>query len=162
MLTLKPRNLNDTQLYDFHCLWCKVQYMRYTPTYFAGPICFNPNTESETFVWYAILGGLTFTVLSLILGIAVLIVKIRKTSGPTRASLLRGYGFSVLVFFLLASFGWSTGNKMSDTDVCRSAIPSIHGTIIGFLMLLTVFTSILFTLAYMLPENKISKLRSNR
>jgi len=124
--------------------------MYHIPTYIAGMLCLNPHTESETFLWFAVLGGLILVALSLFLGIVVLVIKIRKTSGPIRIVWLRRYGFSILTFFFLALFGWSTGSKASDTDICNSALPSVHGTMINLLMVLTLLASLLFILAYTL------------
>ncbi len=95
---------------------------------FAGPICINPNTERESFVWALVIGGFLLGVLTILFGFAALIIKIRNTFNVRRKNWVKKYCLSLLAFLLMIGFGWLVATGGSANDYCRTAQSSIQGS----------------------------------
>ncbi len=103
---------------------------------FAGPICINPTTERESFVWSLVIGVFLLGFLSIIFGLAVLIVKARRTLHAKRVRWIKGYIYSLLTFFGLLGLGWLTATGGTGDDYCRTAESSPQGSALFAMALL--------------------------
>lgn len=115
---------------------------------FAGPVCFNPNTEKEAFAWGLALGALLLGILSVVFGLTALVVKLRQTFNPGRKRWAKRYGLSILAFFLLMGLGWLIGSSDSANDYCRSAESSLPGNALLFLAVIAGLTALVSCFGY--------------
>lgn len=116
---------------------------------FAGPICINPTTERESFVWGMFIGGFLLGVLSILFGLTALIVKLRHSFNPSRKRWAKRYAYSIAAFFLLMGFGWLIATGGPGDDYCRTAQSSIQGNLMLILAVLASLVTVVSFFGFM-------------
>lgn len=126
---------------------------------FAGPLCLNPNTEKESFVWGLVIGAFLLGLLSVLFGLAALVIKLRRTLNPRRILWAKRYGLSIAAFFLLMGLGWLVGTGGTADDYCHTAKTSAQGGFLALIAVVAVFVALVSFLGFIFsfsPKHKNS------
>ncbi len=129
---------------------------------FAGPICFGPSSQSESFMYVGLIGGAAVFVLAIFVVSFMLVWRSRNTIDSTRNILLRIWVFSLMLFVGACILGYFSASKIGysyERVTCGYANKTVLGSIAKHLVNIALMTNIPIAVAIILSPvfNRLNK-----
>ena len=119
-----------------------------------GPICLNPTTEREVFVWYGVLSIALTIIISVLLGVSALVIKLRKNFNTKRTRFVKNYGLALALHYACILLGIMAAPGGSNSDYCSTAIITPFGAVLQEIASLAWMTAVVYVFRCIFACNK--------